>query len=98
MTRDNSLLLAAAGAGAILAAAAFLRRPRYDLQGRVVLVTGGSRGLGLILARQAVDQGARVAVCARDPSELRRAAHDLARRGATAYAIACDVRDRDDVE
>ena len=36
---------------------------RFDLQGRTVLITGGTRGLGLELARQAGRAGARVAIC-----------------------------------
>ncbi|RYU77211.1 SDR family NAD(P)-dependent oxidoreductase [Hymenobacter persicinus] len=76
--------LAAAGAGALLAAATLFanRRGSYDLNGRVVLITGGSRGLGLVLARQAVAEGARVAICARDADELERARQDLLSLGA----------------
>ncbi|UOQ71322.1 SDR family NAD(P)-dependent oxidoreductase [Hymenobacter cellulosilyticus] len=81
-TRNN--WLAAAGAGALMAAATLFvnRRGSYDLNGRVVLITGGSRGLGLVLARQAVVEGARVAICARDADELERARQDLRACGA----------------
>jgi NAD(P)-dependent dehydrogenase (short-subunit alcohol dehydrogenase family) len=44
-----------------------------ELRDRVVLITGGSDGLGLGLARRLVDEGARVAVCGRDPERLARA-------------------------
>jgi NAD(P)-dependent dehydrogenase (short-subunit alcohol dehydrogenase family) len=80
----DTLKLAAAGAGALLAA----------LAGKTVLVTGGSRGLGLVLARGFAAEGANVAVCARDPRELERARADLAARGANAFAFPCDVTDR----
>ncbi|PJJ60842.1 SDR family NAD(P)-dependent oxidoreductase [Hymenobacter chitinivorans] len=81
-TRNN--WLAAAGAGVLMAAATLFvnRRGSYDLNGRVVLITGGSRGLGLVLARQAVVEGARVAICARDADELERARQDLRACGA----------------
>jgi NAD(P)-dependent dehydrogenase (short-subunit alcohol dehydrogenase family) len=61
------------------AAAAFYlaRRPRYDFAGKVALVTGGSRGLGLVLARQLLDAGAAVALMARDADELTEALQDL---------------------
>jgi NAD(P)-dependent dehydrogenase (short-subunit alcohol dehydrogenase family) len=61
------------------------------MAGRVVFITGGSRGLGLELARVFGDRGARVAICAREPDELERAHADLRRRGITALAIPADV-------
>ena len=42
--------------------------------GRVVVITGGSRGLGLVLARQLAAEGARLCLLARDERELERAA------------------------
>ncbi|HEX8558577.1 MAG TPA: SDR family NAD(P)-dependent oxidoreductase [Pyrinomonadaceae bacterium] len=91
----GALKLAAAGAGAYVAARAVHRRlSEYDFRGKTVLVTGGSRGLGLVLARRFAAEGANVAVCARDPEELERARADLAARGANAYAAPCDVTDR----
>jgi len=89
------LKYAAAGAGALLAArAVYGRLSEYDFRGKTVLITGGSRGLGLVLARQFADRGANVAVCARDPRELERARADLAARGARALAFPCDVTER----
>jgi NAD(P)-dependent dehydrogenase (short-subunit alcohol dehydrogenase family) len=93
-----SLALAVA-AGAV--AAAYIvraRRSRWDLRERVVLVTGGSRGLGLLIARQLVDEGARVAICGRDDDTLARARQDLERRGGSVFAARCDVGVRTDVE
>jgi NAD(P)-dependent dehydrogenase (short-subunit alcohol dehydrogenase family) len=37
----------------------------FDLAGKVVVVTGGSRGIGLELARNFLEQGARVVICGR---------------------------------
>ncbi|QEH36114.1 Fatty acyl-CoA reductase [Aquisphaera giovannonii] len=94
----NALLAAAAGAGAALAGRELLRwRRRIDLAGRVVLVTGGSRGLGLVLARELAARGARLVLCARDADELDRASKELSGRGARVVAIPCDVTDREDV-
>lgn len=91
----DALKLAAAGAGAYLAARAVYRRlGGYDFEGKTVLITGGSRGLGLVLARGFAAEGANVAICARDPQELERARADLAARGARAFAFPCDVTDR----
>jgi short-subunit dehydrogenase len=64
-----------------------------SLAGRTVLVTGGSRGLGLVLARQAAADGARVAICGRDPEALERAAQALRRIGAEVLTVECDVTD-----
>ncbi|HEX8351823.1 MAG TPA: SDR family NAD(P)-dependent oxidoreductase [Pyrinomonadaceae bacterium] len=91
----DALKLAAAGAGAYIAARAVYRRlSEYDFAGKTVLITGGSRGLGLVLARGFAAEGANVAVCARDPRELERARTDLAARGANVFAFPCDVTDR----
>jgi len=95
----KALMLAAVGAGALLAArTAFKRRQNYDLRGKTVLITGGSRGLGLVMAREFAREGANVAVCARDRAELERAQAELAASGARAFAIPCDVTDRTQVK
>ena len=49
------------------------RTARYTLRDKVAVITGGSRGLGLVLARHICAQGGNVALIARDPDELRRA-------------------------
>jgi NAD(P)-dependent dehydrogenase (short-subunit alcohol dehydrogenase family) len=92
------LMWAAAGAGALLAARAAVRRwSDYDLRGKVVLITGGSRGLGLVMAREFASEGAQVAICARDVDELERARADLSERGARVVAVPCDVTERTQV-
>jgi NAD(P)-dependent dehydrogenase (short-subunit alcohol dehydrogenase family) len=68
------------------------------LRGQVVLITGGSRGLGLGLARQFAKEGCRIALCARDEEELSRARVDLEGLGAEVLVHRCDVSDRDAVE
>lgn len=84
-------LLAGLAAGAGLAALRALRRHPYVLEGKVAIVTGGTRGLGLLLARELGARGCRVAVCARDRDELDAAAADLESRGVSALAVRCDV-------
>ena len=70
---------------------------RYKLSRRRVVITGGSRGLGLALARQFLRRGAKVALLARDPEALERARQLLAGQG-TVFVRPCDVRDRVQVE
>ena len=97
--RSGGAALPAAAVLALLAARQlWRRRRRWDLRGRTVLVTGGSRGLGLLIARELVDQGARVAVGARDEETLDRARRDLMQRGGLVAAIQCDVTDPASVE
>lgn len=69
-----------------------LKESRYwSLGGKVVLITGGSRGLGLVLAREFATQGARVAVCARDEDDLRTVRNEFAARGDHFFSSQCDV-------
>jgi NAD(P)-dependent dehydrogenase (short-subunit alcohol dehydrogenase family) len=70
-------------------------RRRIDLRGKVALVIGGSRGLGLLVAKELTRRGARVAIAARDGAELRRAVETL---GGDVRAFPCDIRDRDEVD
>src|SRR5687768_16202125 len=95
--RKRAMLGLVLGA-AIAARIAVRRRRKLDLRDKVVVVTGGSRGLGLVLARTLVQRGAKVAICARDAAELERARLELATMGGgEVYASACDVTDRDDI-
>lgn len=89
--------LTAAGAGMLLGITA-TRRSAMTFRDRTVLITGGSRGLGLILARLFAREGARVALCGRDAETLERARAELARQGARVFAKTCDIRDRAEVE
>jgi NAD(P)-dependent dehydrogenase (short-subunit alcohol dehydrogenase family) len=93
--RSKSNWLLAAGLGAVTLAATLWgnRRGSYNLSRRVVLITGGSRGLGLVLARQAVAEGARVAICARDEAELARAGHKQVLAGAAESDVLTLSRD-----
>jgi NAD(P)-dependent dehydrogenase (short-subunit alcohol dehydrogenase family) len=74
------------------------RAGSWDLQGRAALVTGASRGLGLLLARELGRQGCRLVICARDVQELERARAQLAGEGRQVLAVACDIADGAQVE
>jgi NAD(P)-dependent dehydrogenase (short-subunit alcohol dehydrogenase family) len=89
----------ATGLGAALVARRLSRaRLAISFAGRVVVVTGGSRGLGLVMARMLVDEGAKVVLLARDLGELERARAELEARGpGEVMALRCDVRRRADV-
>ena len=62
-----------------------------DIRGEVAVVTGASRGLGLLLARELARHGCRLVICARDAAELERAAEQLRAAGAEVTALALDV-------
>ena len=100
-SRSKWLMAAGLGAAALAVNLWGNRRGSYDLSRRVVLITGGSRGLGLVLARQAVAEGARVAICARDEAELARARQDLLMAGgaeADVLALTCDLTNESEVK
>lgn len=90
------VLGAALGYGAVRASRA---RRRISFAGRCVIVSGGSRGLGLALARMLVKEGAKVGIAARDREELDRAAADLRTLvpGAKVVAVVCDIAHQTEV-
>ncbi|HEX8297599.1 MAG TPA: SDR family oxidoreductase [Rubricoccaceae bacterium] len=78
-----------AGAWAVARAA---RAPRaVSFANQTVVLSGGSRGLGLLIARRLIDEGAQVALLARTEADLDAAVAEL---GPDALAVVCDVRDR----
>jgi len=68
------------------------------LEGRVSLVTGASRGIGLAIARALAEQGAHVVLAARDEARLAEAVAGIAAAGGKAEALVLDVADRGSVE
>ena len=89
--------IAAVAGGAVLLKSALSHFFEYDLKGKTVLITGGSRGLGLVMAREFAREGARLALCARDDEELERARIDLEGFGVDVMTFRCDVRNRQEV-
>jgi NAD(P)-dependent dehydrogenase (short-subunit alcohol dehydrogenase family) len=92
------LALALIGAGSAIAARARLRTRGIDFAGKTVVIFGGSRGLGLAMARELAYQDARLVLVARDRQELDRARDDIESRGGSVSIIECDIRNRAQVE
>ena len=86
-------------AGVAGAALAWAFSGRKSFKDKSVLITGGSKGLGLLLARRFAAEGARLTLVARDEAKLKRAGAGLrARYRADVLTVPCDVRDRDQVK
>jgi NAD(P)-dependent dehydrogenase (short-subunit alcohol dehydrogenase family) len=66
-------------------------REMFELTGKVALVTGGSRGLGLQMAHGLGEMGAKVAITARSEDELAAASSELETAGTTVVAIPHDL-------
>jgi NAD(P)-dependent dehydrogenase (short-subunit alcohol dehydrogenase family) len=87
-----------AGLGTVLALAALsrLRHRRISFRDRIVMITGGSRGLGLQMARLLAEEGAKLAILARNQPELEAARQELAEK-TEVMVIPTDVSSRADV-
>jgi len=89
---------AAVGLAAHFAGKQWLRQQRwFEWEGRTVIITGSSRGLGLVLARQLVDLGANVVICARSQDDLDAAEASLRGGWGDVLAVPCDVTEPDQV-
>lgn len=66
---------------------------RFDLSGKVALVTGGSRGLGAGMARILAEQGADIAIVSRNTAKGEEVAESIRRMGRRSLALSADVRD-----
>jgi NAD(P)-dependent dehydrogenase (short-subunit alcohol dehydrogenase family) len=98
MTNQQKFLLGViAGAAGALAGRQLVRGTRQiDFNGRIVVITGGSRGLGLVIARRLSAEGARLCLLARNEDELKRAAEHFP-PDADVMPMRCDIRRRADV-
>jgi short-subunit dehydrogenase len=90
-------ILALVGLG-VVGRQMMVRLNEADLHGQVALITGSSRGLGLLIAREFAREGCQIVICARDEAELARAQGELEQHGASVLAIPCDVSDQQQVE
>ena len=92
---------AAAGVGAVIAGRRLLRYARRNtetLRGQTVVITGGSRGLGLALAEEFARHGCRIVICARDADELGRAQKQIEALGAEVATLPCDISKQEEAE
>ena len=71
--------------------------PYFSLQGRTALVTGGTRGIGKMIAKAYVEAGATVYVCARDVEACRQTADELGALG-RCYAVAANLATEEGVQ
>src|SRR5207245_8169334 len=69
----------------------------FDLTGRVAIVTGGSIGLGRQMAEGLAEMGADLVLCARKKERCYQAAEELQQLGVKTLALACDVKDLDQI-
>jgi NAD(P)-dependent dehydrogenase (short-subunit alcohol dehydrogenase family) len=94
----NTFKITALAAGGFVLAKAVVRKlSEYDFTDKTILITGGSRGLGLVLARELGSEDAQVVICARDDEELATARLDLEKRGVKVLAVKCDITSEHDV-
>ncbi len=70
-------------------------RKLFDLKGKVALITGGSRGLGLQMGAALGEMGAKLAITARKRDELEQAQKHHAGLGVEALPLACDLQNAD---
>ena len=71
--------------------------PLFSVDDQVVIVSGGSRGIGLAIAGGFVQRGAKVVMTGREQSTLQQAADDVASGTGSAQAIVCDVARTEDI-
>jgi NAD(P)-dependent dehydrogenase (short-subunit alcohol dehydrogenase family) len=99
MASGRSVLVAGVvGLGAGWIAAAARRARRIDLRDRVVVITGGGRGLGYVIAQEFLSAGCRIAICGRDADEIASAAQRLRGRGAEVLGAVCDAAQSSQVD
>jgi short-subunit dehydrogenase len=97
-SHEKMVRAAAVAAGAYAAYRAVLMfSRRYDFHNRLVVITGASRGLGLVLARQLADEGAALVLCARDEVELAVAAAELRQRTSFVATYSADLSELDQI-
>jgi short-subunit dehydrogenase len=94
ITGKDIVKITALATGAFVLKSTLSRYFEYDLRNKTVLITGGSRGLGLVMAREFAREGSRLVLCARDEQELQEARADVQEFGAEVMTVPCDITDR----
>lgn len=84
-------------AGVFLTRTLIRFKNKMQLAGKVVLITGGSRGVGLSLAKKVAQENATVIICARSAEELNEVKKRLKREGKVIHSFVCDVTDQKQV-
>jgi NAD(P)-dependent dehydrogenase (short-subunit alcohol dehydrogenase family) len=97
-TRNDTALAVVALAGAGMLAWRMLAPRSFSYRDKVVIITGGARGLGLVIARRLAREGARLVICSRTTEQLHRAEAELRSGGTAALALHCDMTDPADVQ
>ncbi len=69
----------------------------FDLNDKIALVTGASRGIGEAVAKLLAKQGAHVIVSSRRAEDCQTVVSDIAKSGGSAQAIACNIGNMDDI-
>lgn len=98
LVKATAAAIGLTAAAAVVALFCAKRRSRYFFRDKSVVITGGSRGLGLELARLFAKEGSHLTVIARTTTTLDKARIELEKIGARVVAIPCDVRDQKQVE
>lgn len=92
-------LRVAAAAGAMYGLARVANHlSRPDISGSVAVITGGSRGLGLAIARELAADDVRIVIAARGEEDLEQARRELVQAGAEVLAVPADLRSESDVQ
>lgn len=70
----------------------------FDLSGKVAIVTGGGRGIGLQMAQGLAEAGADVVLCSRKVENCQKAAEEISKLGGKTLALKCDVKSPSDIQ
>lgn len=98
MVQQNWKLLAAGLGLAVVGGSIYKELTKLKLEGKVVLITGGSSGLGLALAHRLIAKGARIAICSRTEARNKQAVEELEASGGEVVAFKTDVSQPKEVD
>ena len=71
---------------------------KFDLSGKVAVVTGGGKGIGRAIALGLADAGARVALCGRTQQDIENVAGEIQAKGGKALAVVADLTNNEQLE